>query len=107
MNEIFLTIEDNESEIHLDVGDTVKIILDEASTTGYTWEIDGESSEQLEIMLNDFRLTYKKAFGGSGKRIVQLVAKKKGSANIKLKYWQEWNGEDSVEKRFSVSFIVE
>jgi len=107
MNEIYLTIDDNESEIHLDVGDSVKIVLNEASTTGYTWDIDGELPEQLEMVLNDYKLTYKKSLGGSGKRVVDLLTIKKGSANLKLKYWQEWNGDDSIEKRFSVSFIIE
>ncbi len=105
--DIYLTMDDNESDIHIDVGDSIKIILNEASTTGYIWDVDGKLPEQLELVLSDYKQTYKKALGGGGKRLVEFVALEKGEVHIKLKYWQEWNGDDSVENRFEVNLIIE
>jgi inhibitor of cysteine peptidase len=107
MDEIILMKEDHESVIHADIGDSIKILLTENANTGYTWEVDGAIPPQLNMVINDYKLTHKKTLGGSGKRVVEFIAKELGEVTLNLKYWQEWNGDDSIDDRYSVTILIE
>lgn len=107
MKEILLTIADTGSKKNIGIGDSVKLVLEEVSTSGYVWEIDGELPEQLNMTQTEYSLKHGNTIGGSGNSILNLQAVEKGSAVLQLKYWQPWNGEASVENRFNISFIIE
>ncbi|MGJ8745635.1 protease inhibitor I42 family protein [Polaribacter sp.] len=107
MDEFILMKEDHDSFIHVNIGDSIKILLTENANTGYTWDMEGEVPKELKMIFNDYKLTHKKTLGGSGKRVVEFIAKELGEVSIKLKYWQEWNGDDSIDDRFAVTILVE
>lgn len=107
MDEIIITKEDQDSVIHANAGDSIKILLTENANTGYTWDIDDEISPKLTMRSSDYKLTHKKTLGGSGKRLFEFTAKELGEVNLNLKYWQEWNGDDSIDDRFRVKIIIE
>lgn len=107
MDEIILTKEDHDSLIHANIGDSIKIILAENANTGYIWSIDGDLSPKLTMLSNDYKLTHKKTPGGSGKRVVEFITKELGEVTLNLKYWQEWNGDDSIDGRFRVTILIE
>ena len=107
MEEFILTQEDHDCTIHVDLGDTIKIILTENPNTGYCWDIDGSVPEELSLNDSSYKLTHKKTLGGTGKRVVEFVAKQLGECEIYLKYWQEWNGDDSIDDRFNITLVIE
>ncbi|PQJ72465.1 protease inhibitor I42 family protein [Polaribacter butkevichii] len=106
-NEFILTKEDHDSVIHVNIGDSIKIILTENSNTGYIWDIEGEIPSLLKVVFNDYKLTHKKTLGGSGKRVVEFIAQELGEITVELKYWQEWSGPDSIDDRFKVTVLIE
>lgn len=107
MDEIILTKDDNGSSLMLNKGDTLVIILSENPTTGYTWQVDGNLPSQLKEVSSDQKRTYKGSMGGAGKRILDYSVLEIGDAELRLKYWQPWSGEDSVAERFSVTLKIE
>lgn len=107
MEEFILTKEDNNSVIEVDRGDHIKIILPEAAATGYIWSFDGNLPQTVELLVDEYKMTYKKTLGGGGKHLIEFKAKEIGEATIKLKYWQEWNGDDSIEDRFETKIVIE
>ena len=107
MDEIVLTRDDNGSNLSLDVGDIVKVILQENPTTGYTWQVDGQLPIQLKESMDQQKKTYKGSAGGAGKRILSYQVESKGSGMLSLKYWQPWSGDESITERFTISFEAE
>ena len=106
MEEIILTDADNRSEIDLKQGGILKIVLEENATTGYAWEVDNQLPDQLIEVARDFKTGDQDGVGGSGKKILTYKVQKKGNGVLKLKYLQPWNGEESISKRFQISFGV-
>ena len=104
MDEIILTQEDNNATISLDVGDILKIILTENSTTGYTWEVDGDLALQLQQASSEQKKTHKGSAGGSGKRLLIYKVVNAGNGILRLKYLQPWTGDSSIENRFNIAF---
>ena len=107
MDEIILTKEDNDSSLIVNRGDTLRIILQENPTTGYTWQVDGELPPQLKEVSSEQKKTYKGSLGGAGKRILDFSIEATGKAKLSLKYWQPRSGEASVSERFCVSLEIE
>jgi hypothetical protein len=46
------------------------------------------------------------ASGAAGIRVLQFRATRPESHKLRLKNWQEWEGEDSVTDRFDANIIV-
>jgi predicted secreted protein len=45
--------------------------------------------------------------GAGGKRLIKLIANSTGEQKLKWVYWQEWNGEDSIDDTFEIVIEVE
>ncbi len=107
MSELILIKEDHESVVSVKLGDSIKIVLAENATTGYSWHFDNEVSNNLRKISDDYQSNDLNALGGSGKRVFVFIAERRGESQLKLKYWQEWNGDDSIDDQFLVNIIVE
>lgn len=106
MKEIILTTDDNGSEVVLKLGDSIKILLEENATSGYTWELNNDLPEQLVEIENDFKTSNQEGIGVSGQRVLTYQVQKKGNGVLSLKYWQFWNGDTSIADKFEISFDV-
>ena len=106
MQEIQLTqANDGEScEVHPD--DVVIVRLDENPTTGYQWAVNTLDDKVLALQGSEFLPPGDPQFGEGGIRVFTFKAKTTGRAHIQLKYWQEWEGNGSIDTLFNVTAIV-
>jgi predicted secreted protein len=99
---------DNLKALKLKLGEELEIELDENSTTGYRWyQKEGSHSEVLVLKQSSHTESDNKAMGTGGKRLIKLIANSTGEQKLKWVYWQEWNGEDSIDDTFEIVIEVE
>jgi inhibitor of cysteine peptidase len=95
-----LGIADNGAHIDARSVEGIVLELPENPTTGYRWHIE-EIEGSIELVEDAFNLPSDATFGGGGTREFTFRRRAPGVARLKLKHWQEWEGERSVDKRFS------
>lgn len=97
-----LSEQDSGRSINVNLGSLLSIRLKENPTTGYRWTV--ETSSGLEQVGDHFEGGG--AIGGAGVRLLQFRAIRAGSSELRMKNWQEWEGEASVISRFVVEVII-
>ena len=89
---------DTLKSLKLKLGEELDIELDENPTTGYRWyQKEGGDSSIIALKRSSHEVGGNKGIGSGGKRIIKLVADSRGKQKLKWVYWQEWNGEASIE----------
>lgn len=90
---------DNNRTVEIHVGETVEVNLSENATTGYRWSIDSYTKSVFDA---DDRVSRyaNKAVGSGGDVTFSFKAKARGTGDIALKHWRDWEGESSVVGRF-------
>jgi len=124
-----LTSTDNGTEVKLCVGDQLALQLYENASTGYRWAFENldeklvavrkdkavsrlpsRRNEKLVAVRKDkpvSRLSSRRTLVGAGGPVQwTLEAKAAGLTEVKLKRWQQWRGEASVQDRFAVTLII-
>lgn len=105
MSVLTLTEDASGSAVTVHVGDAIVLRLPENPTTGYRWQIDKvEGSAQHES--DSFRLSEDVRIGSGGTREFRFRAASAGTASLRLKRWQPWEGETSVDARFVVDIVI-
>lgn len=100
---VILNERDNDRTVEVSVGSILTVRLQENPTTGYSWSV--EAANGLEKVGDSFEAGAA-AIGAAGVRVLQFRATLPGSRELRLKYWREWEGEDSVTNRFNINIIV-
>jgi inhibitor of cysteine peptidase len=98
-----LTAADNGRLVDLPVGDEVALRLPEdARLAGYTWAIDFSDANLVDIKEGQDVST------SEGEVDAQwlIMAKAPGATSIKLKRWQQWEGESSVVERYEITLRI-
>lgn len=98
-----LSEQDNGRTVELGAGDVVTVRLKENPTTGYRWAI--ENAGALESIGDDFE-GGGGAIGAGGTRVLQFRASRAGSHELRMKNWQEWEGDSSSTERFDVTIVA-
>ena len=101
MSDLTLHQDNNEGTFDVKIGDKITIDLQE-SPTGYRWDIDEAGKAIVKFEGTSFAGSEGSGVGGAGRRTFTFSAVKKGSDTISLKHWRAWDGESSVNKRFTV-----
>lgn len=100
-----LTDANNGSFLDLKVGEKFQVNLPRNATTGYTWEI--ESTDTIRLALTDEMYDPGgNGLGAGGLQKWTFEALQPGHVTLRMKYWQPWSGEDSVEKRFEITLEI-
>jgi inhibitor of cysteine peptidase len=102
---VTLTEADSGKSIEVREGGEFVVLLDENPTTGYRWHVD-HANEILDLEGDSYHPDPEMRFGSGGRRELRFRGKASGTARLELKHWQEWEGESSVTKRFSVEIRV-
>jgi len=99
-----ITLDERDSgrRIEASVGDVISVRLHENPTTGYRWAV--ETSAGLELTENSFQNSG--VAGAAGFRLVQLRIIGRGTAELRLKHWREWQGDTSAIDRFVVTIVA-
>jgi inhibitor of cysteine peptidase len=84
-------------------GDTISIELPGNPTTGFDWTFEWQENSIFELVNREYRIPDNTNIGGGGIHFFLLKIKKPGQSTIKLKYWQEWEGDASIRDSFTIS----
>jgi len=106
MDEVLLNLHDHNSENTVGIGKNIRIVLPENASEGYSWQIDNKVPKEIELLYSDFKMTYKKALGGSGKRTVEFITKQAGVVNLKLIHYKFHNAKPVIDYRFNTRLII-
>jgi predicted secreted protein len=93
---------DNGSDLDLQVGDRIKIELNENPTTGCFWEIGSINVKDMKVIANEFKAADGNSVGAGGlrKMIFEVIRKSKG--DLVLESRQKWSRE--IYKTFKFSY---
>jgi inhibitor of cysteine peptidase len=74
--------------------------LPESPTTGYRWQVESIDGP-VATVADSFHLDPDIQFGSGGVRELRFQVTGPGLIRIELKHWQSWEGERSVNERFT------
>ncbi len=83
------------------LGDLICLSLAENPTTGYRWDIE-EPLDALELQQDTYHSQVPKLVGGSSTRVFVFRVAGAGLIKLRLRRWRPWQGESSIEERFSI-----
>jgi len=98
----------NGREIKVKVGSTIRVELEHAGATGYTWEIKDLDKEHLEVasIMTPEPLEKRDIVGGPVKKIWLIRAKTKGKCELKFIYFRPWEGAEKTADTFVMKVRV-
>jgi predicted secreted protein len=97
-----LTRQDHGQSLHLPVGATIAVQLDESPTTGYTWA-DRSDGQVVRPDGDDFTAAAPGAVGGGGLRQWRYSLGQVGTGTLRLVLVQAWAGEAAPTDEFKVT----
>ncbi len=98
-----LTQKDNGSRQSLSIGQELRISLAANPTTGYMWELDGETPEQLEQVGEPAYSAESSAIGAGGTEVWTFRAQSSGEGMLKLKYFRSFEATAPPADTFEVT----
>jgi len=101
-----MTEADSGKTVEIDVGENLELSLQENATTGYRWEIENLDNKVISVKDEDYQPSSGGKVGGGGTKKWSLKAIAPGTTEFRLKLWRQWEGNSSVQKRFSVNLVV-
>ena len=102
---VTLTAVDNGKVVDVVEGEAFALRLRENASTGYRWEFDGLDRTYIEAQEGEsVRQADPSGTGGSTRWI--LLPRKRGTVEVRLKRWRQWEGEESVRERFAVTLKI-
>lgn len=103
-----VTKNDNGKELSLKVGDSFLVSLPENPTTGYRWELAGDTSAYLAAAKDEYVPAAQAGgmVGGGGVRELTFSAKAPGSVKLALRLRRSWEKPDQAVDSFSVTLNI-
>lgn len=106
MAELALGLADDGRALDARPGTVIVIELPENPTTGFRWSLRSRIEPVLSRQADQFEPPAQARPGAGGSRRFEFTASAPGEASILLWNWREWEGEDSVAKRYQVTVTV-
>lgn len=107
MSSLTLTEDQGGQTVPVELGDTIEIHLAENPTTGYRWNIE-TLGPGLTVELDRFHtLGTPLVPGAGGVHEWRIETTSKGSQPVRLRLWRDWEGDESVIRRFGVDIEVD
>ena len=105
MASISIEFQNDGQVIEASMADTVVIRLPETPTSGVRWEFD-ELDAALQPVGDDYEPSTGNGIGASSIRVLTLRPKQSGEIPIRLKRWQQWEGDSSIDATFDVTLQI-
>src|SRR5215831_15389975 len=100
ISQVLLGPRDRGSSVDVREGDAVVVELPENPTTGYRWAVHHIDPDVLALEASDFRSPPGAAMGAPGQRSLLFRVTGHGRADVELKLWRDWEGDDSAIDRY-------
>lgn len=103
---ICLTPEDNNSNVSLNVGDTVNLTLKDYGDGGYVWEIIEVDEQILNLTKRTDWGIPSDVVGNFGYDTWIFTAKNSGTTTLKLACYRLWGGIENATMSFTAYVVV-
>jgi len=100
ISQVLLGPEDRGSSVDVREGDAIVVELPENPTTGYRWAVHRIDPDILSLEASDFISPPGAAMGASGQRSLLFRVTGHGRADVELRLWRDWEGDDSAIDRY-------
>lgn len=107
MDTIVLTEADSGRTVDVMTGMTLELRLPANRTTGYRWAVEEAGAPVLAVIEDTYVVAEDPQMGTGGTRILRYRVQESGTGRLRLKYWQEWEGDSSIAERFEASVRAE
>lgn len=102
-----LTINDNNREIQINVGEAISVKLKIQGGTGYNWYIDRLDETHLKLVGTETKeISPKNIIGGPVLGILSFKAIAPGDTILRLLYYRVWEGKEHAIKKFEVKLHI-
>lgn len=106
----YFTEKNNEESINLKVGDIINVRLESNITTGYSWELSGETDQgiiMLESSIYEESQKDENVAGAGGSETFSFKAVSAGNTDLVLEYLRPWEEEIQPADIFVIKITVE
>ncbi|MEZ4521208.1 MAG: protease inhibitor I42 family protein [Thermomicrobiales bacterium] len=104
--DLTLTNGDAGGTFEVNEGDTIVVELESNPTTGYEWSVDELTPAVLTYTGSEYEPDEGDAVGQGGTQRLSFQAANPGQATLALKYWRSWEGDSSIDQRYTVTIDV-
>ncbi len=101
MGQLGLSEADAGKSIDVRIHQQVSLRLAENPSTGYTWSLEVPAG--VEVQSSTFVPADGPRIGAGGQHVWNLKILMPGDLPIRAKLWHEWEGDQSVQRRFDVT----
>lgn len=105
MSSIILKQEQDGQQLQVKTGDTLVLELPEIPTSGVRWSFD-LMEDPIILLSDEYEQTKSNGIGGTSLRKFTLQAKSPGQAKLRLRRWQEWEGDSTIDARFACEIDI-
>lgn len=104
---LVITQDDNNKEFHVQNGSIIRLELQTAAGTGYSWHLDDSSATLFSSAKRDLDgHPDRDRRGGPVVARWQLTAVKAGSAEIVARLYREWEGKEKAASIFRIKVNI-
>ena len=100
-----LTEADHGKTVETQVGAELVVRLHESASSGYTWSPD-DLGPAISVPAKPTYIRRADAVGGPSDVEWTLTANKAGTFGVGFKLWRPWEGDASIQRRYSVTLLV-
>lgn len=98
-------------EIEAAPGDVVRLTLDSNATTGFQWQLVGNTNEAAVTLLDNQYVAPEESegeplLGAGGREEWAFKAASEGKSELRLEYSQPWEGGTKADKTFTLTVVV-
>ncbi len=108
MTNHILTEQNNNAELHLQVGDKLTVRLESIPGTGFSWTVVGELAGVLRQSGEPlFERSGERKLGGVEHQVFSFEVTSKGLLGLLLEYRRPWEKSGAAAKSFSIKVMAE
>lgn len=107
MRTLALTEQDSGREVAAQVGDEIRVTLDENPTTGYRWTLAPMTPGVLELRHTRFSAAAGAGIGGGGTRTFSLMGIAPGRTAVEFQLRQPWGRDAPSTPTFRLLVTVQ
>ena len=104
---VTVTQKDRGREIHLKIGDVLRIELPARGGTGYSWFMEAIGSPCLKLISQDTREVGERRPGGPLLQVWRFRAEQAGRRAIKMTYYRPWEGAGQAADHFVIIISIQ
>jgi predicted secreted protein len=100
-----VTLDSPTQSITAKIGETIDVFVAENPTTGYQWTAE-TSGGAADIASSTFEAPSAPTPGAPGRRHVRVIARRAGSATVRLKHARSWETSGAADERTLTVTVV-